>query len=278
MSPRLRGFLKAVSPEVVKGLYREARLVWRSFTRVFRNIARCQVRGHEIQILVSSEIEQERAETYLSKEPETLDWLESNLSEKDVLFDVGANIGLYSLYAAKVSPQCQIYAFEPAAHNYVRLCQNICINKARHIVPCNFPLADRETFAFLHVSSLEAGSALHSFGEPSIYGNGSGPVAMRQGALSTTLDALVLRHQVPQPTLLKIDVDGTEERILCGARSILESKTLRSVLVEVNLADCKEGESLADRMKGFGFTLAKRSDWLSELYGVRSQNYVFDRQ
>jgi FkbM family methyltransferase len=278
MSPRLRGLLKAVSPEVVKGLYRESRLVWRSFTRVFRNVARCQVRGHEIQILVSSEIEQERAETYLSKEPETLDWLESNLSEKDVLFDVGANIGLYSLYAAKISPQCQIYAFEPAAHNYVRLCQNICINKARHIVPCNFPLADREAFAFLHVSSLEAGSALHSFGEPSIYGNGSAPVAIRQGALSTTLDTLVLKHQIPQPTLLKIDVDGTEEHILGGAQSILENKALRSVLVEVNLTDCKEAESLAGKMKRFGFTLAKRSEWLSDLYGVRSQNYVFDRQ
>ncbi len=52
-----------------------------------------------------------RAETFPTKEPETLEWIES-FNEKSIFWDIGVNIGLYSIYAVKYN-NAQVYAFEP---------------------------------------------------------------------------------------------------------------------------------------------------------------------
>ncbi len=107
-------YIKNVTPGFMKALYRRSRHAVRTALRSFTKVLTVDVRGVMIRVGVSSELEQYRAETYSTKEPETLDWLEQNLKAKDTFFDVGANIGLYSLYAAKINPKCGIYAFEPA--------------------------------------------------------------------------------------------------------------------------------------------------------------------
>ena len=125
---------------------------------------RCEVRGLSITVGVSSETERYRADTYADKEPETLDWLDKNLRDGDVLYDIGANIGVYSLYAAKRRPNCRVYAFEPAGQNFARLLRNISINRLDNVIPCNTPLSDEQSFALFFVSDLEAGSAFHNLG------------------------------------------------------------------------------------------------------------------
>jgi len=98
----------------------------------------CQVRGLAILLDVESEIEVFRAETYASKEPETLEWIERFFRSEDVIYDIGANVGLYSLFAAKhLNSRCKVYAFEPEALNYAKLNINIYINGlSGTIVPC----------------------------------------------------------------------------------------------------------------------------------------------
>src|SRR5689334_3479633 len=66
--------------------------------------ANCLVRDLSIRVGVASDVEQYRVTSYSTKEPETLDWLDQSLNDSDVFFDVGANIGLYSMYAAKRQP------------------------------------------------------------------------------------------------------------------------------------------------------------------------------
>ena len=77
-----------------------------------------------------TEFEEHRFKTLFSKEPETISWIKELFKPNEILFDVGANIGVYSLYArALYNHKIRIYAFEPAYHNFKKLCQNILINK-----------------------------------------------------------------------------------------------------------------------------------------------------
>ena len=67
-----------------------------------------------------------RANTFSSKEPETLEWIDS-MQKKSILWDVGANVGTYSCYAAK-KMELQVFAFEPSVFNLSLLAQNIYMN------------------------------------------------------------------------------------------------------------------------------------------------------
>ena len=67
-----------------------------------------------------------RIDTFSSKDPETLDWIDL-FPDKTILWDIGANVGLYSIYAAKAR-NCQVIAFEPSVFNLELLARNIFIN------------------------------------------------------------------------------------------------------------------------------------------------------
>lgn len=273
----LRDFLKTITPDLMKAYYRNSKLVFRAGRRWFLRVADYNVNGISIKMRISSEVEQFRAETYGNKEPETIDWIDKNLKESDVFFDVGANIGLYSLYAAKRNPTCKVYSFEPESHNYASLCKNIALNSVTNVIPCNFPLSDCEAFDFFYVRELQPGSALHSFGRLSDFRESSDTTPLKQGALSTTLDALVGKYGVPQPTLLKIDVDGIEEKILDGAETVLKSKNLRTILVELSFKDSSGLTEREGKLALLGLKLVGKSDWISEMNGMTSQNYIFQR-
>jgi FkbM family methyltransferase len=272
------GTVSQLAPDFLKNAYSRSRLVLRSAALRFGSgVATCNVRHVAIRLGISSEIEQFRAATYATKEPETLDWLDKELKDGDVFFDVGANIGLYSLYAAKLRPRCAVFAFEPESQNFARLCNNVSINRAANIVPCGLALSDGESFDYLSVSSMAPGSALHSL--PASSESRKRPVAqaLRQGVLSTTLDALVKRHGLPSPALLKIDVDGVEDRILNGAGVLLRSAALRTMIVELNFRDAAEFAASTGAIGAFGFKLGRQSDWIWEQNGLKSRNCIFYR-
>jgi hypothetical protein len=86
-----------------------------------------------------------RAETLLTKEPETIAWLNYYTSKGGTFYDVGANIGVYSLYAAIKNPQLSVYAFEPVKNNFISLLNNKKLNKTNNFIvdPIN------ETMCFL---------------------------------------------------------------------------------------------------------------------------------
>ena len=92
----------------------------------------CEVNGHLIHIGVSSELEKYRADTYATKEPETIEWMDRLFKSDEVMWDIGANIGLYSLYAARAKG-LKVFAFEPESTNFARLNNNINLNQDLHI-------------------------------------------------------------------------------------------------------------------------------------------------
>jgi FkbM family methyltransferase len=252
-------------------------LAFRAVRRALCPVAHCKVHGLSIAIRISTPNEHHRANTYATKEPETIEWLRENLRDGDVFYDVGANIGLYSLYAAKLRPACRVFAFEPESHNFGSLCGNLLLNRVENVTPCFFPLSSHEDFAPFYVYDLQPGGALHSLGRPSPLRDG--PPLLTTGAIAVTIDVLVSHHELPAPNLLKLDVDGNEEKILDGAAAVLASGLLRSILVEVTGPDeCKPALSWAESKLGpYGYHLKERSAWSIELSGLRSANFIFVR-
>ncbi len=162
-----------------------------------------------------------------SKEPDTAVWLQA-VPHDAVFVDVGANIGAYSLMAARLHPQAKVLAIEPSAPTYASLCQNIWLNQLHdRIVPICTALSGTNGYSGFNYSSWQPGAALHGSGSKG-----------KHYQLSFRLDDLIRFIGFPQPTHLKIDVDGAEQFVLSGAPETL--KTIQSLMIEMeeNNARC----------------------------------------
>ena len=76
----------------------------------------------KLSLLCPNKITEFRARTFHEKEPETLEWIDS-IGKEETLWDIGANVGLYSMYAAQKG--LKVLAFEPSPANYHLLNSNI---------------------------------------------------------------------------------------------------------------------------------------------------------
>lgn len=130
-------------------------------------------------------------------------WI-SRPSPKDVLFDVGANIGLYAMMAAKYR-SVRVFAFEPDLMNERLLYENVLRNtleKSVTVLPITLDSVSR--LQDFHLKSLSYGDALHKLGNASRYlRNPSGFVAT---VAAFTLDDLISNLQIPSPSHLKMVV------------------------------------------------------------------------
>jgi len=200
-----------------------------------------------------------RAESFSTKEPETLEWIEE-YGGGGAFFDVGANVGLYSLYYAKLYPD-QVYSFEPSVFNLGLLAKNIYVNSMSdriNIVP--IPLSSKDQIAALRMGEPDEGGAMSTFGATFGQDGQTFDVKMMYRMPGLTLDTMLASGMISEsPSLIKIDVDGIEHLILSGAQSTLRAPTLRSVLVEV-CDDFRElASEVSQHLTDAGFNLeAKR--------------------
>jgi FkbM family methyltransferase len=199
----------------------------------------------------------QRVQTIREKEPWTLEWI-AGFREGDVLVDVGANVGMYTVWAA-MTRQARVIAFEPESQNYALLNRNIALNGiADRVTAYCMGLADRGGLSTLHMADLRAGASCHSVGEALDFRHEPMPVRFTQGCVAATLDDLVASGAVPMATHIKVDVDGFEPKVIAGARATLADARLKSLLVETNrnLADHLEMVAVIEAA-GFRFDPAQ---------------------
>src|SRR6185503_10333579 len=182
-----------------------------------------------------------RVDTLFEKEPITIQWI-AELAPGEVLVDVGANVGMYSLWAAKTRG-ARVYAFEPEAQNYALLNRNIALNRVGDQVKAYcLALSDRAGYSELHLSNLQIGGSCHSLGERVDFKHEPMTPAFSQGCIAARLDDLVHEGVVLTPSRIKIDVDGFEPQVIAGARRVLGDPRVRSLLIEIN-------QNVADHMQ-----------------------------
>lgn len=199
---------------------------------------------HTVKLCAPSIVCLSRARSFFDKEPETIRWI-AGMPEKAVLFDIGANIGTYTLWAG-ITRAARVYAFEPEAANFSTLNVNIRLNGlAERCIAYCAGIADRMSLDTLHVSRTDVGQSGHQVGHRL-------PGSVAQGIVTLTLDHLVYEAGLPCPSHLKIDVDGIEPAILRGGARLLEDERLNSVLIELAVTH-PEHRAIISRLQALGF-------------------------
>jgi FkbM family methyltransferase len=194
-----------------------------------------------------------RVQTLYQKEPVTIEWLRA-MPEGSVFADVGANVGMYTVFAALVRA-AQVVAFEPESRNYGVLNENLRLNNLQgRVTALCAALSDRSGIERLYLSEVGAGTSCHSLGEAVGFDLKPRDAAFVQGAVALRFDDLAL----PCPDYIKIDVDGFEHKVIRGMEKTLREGKVRSLLVELNpaLAEHREMRSFLETL-GFAWDAAQ---------------------
>ena len=255
--------------------------------------AEIDVRGRPMRFATTGSSSKKRLRTLFSKEPITLAWIDS-FGEGDTLFDIGANVGMYTVYAA-VMRNSPVYAFEPEALNYAELNKNIYLNDLHgQVLGYCVALSDVDKPDRLLLSDFGLGISYHDFEENSwtedkqfapdwhVTRENRRP----QGCLGHQLDTLIA-NGLPSPHHIKIDVDGLEHRVVGGMLETLRQPSLKTVLIEINFDNPKNLE-IVERMARLGwrysweqlrinravrFTVEKIKKYQAR--GIGGLNYIF---
>ncbi len=214
--------------------------------------------GVQLMFVVPNAMNRFRVDTFATKEPETLRWID-DIPEGSDFWDIGANVGLYTCYAGKAR-RCRVFAFEPSVFNLELLARNIFLNDLidrATIVP--LPLAARRAVSRMQLTSTQWGGALSTFGESFGFdGKPIRPVFEFSTIGLSMADACVLLD-IPQPDYIKMDVDGIEHLILSGGESVL--RKARGVLIEINEQFDEQVRTSSRILQAAGFRLRDKQRW-----------------
>ena len=186
-----------------------------------------------------------RAMTVLTKQPATIEWIDS-FQPGSVFWDIGASVGVFSVYAA-LATDTTIVAFEPAAVNYYLLSANCEANKLQDRVDCLLVGVGRQrSIARLEVSQFRPARSF------SFRGKRDQPYESRQAAVVLSIDELVEEYGVPCPNYIKIDAPGASEDIIAGATRTFRRPELRQIHLEVRDSS-KGGQRILEMLNQSGF-------------------------
>ena len=256
--------------------------VYVKLRETFKNI---KINKKIIKFYIPSNLVEWRVETIFDKEPETLQWIEGFKNhEKEIIFwDIGANIGLYSIYAACMHENIKIISFEPSVLNTNILARNISENNLNDKIIINqIPLTNKEnSFLEMRETFVEEGASLSTFGEKFNYEGKEFKSKINYKIFGTTINYFIENKILKIPNYIKIDVDGIEHLIIEKADKVLERPELKSILIEVN-ENFKEQEHLVKKiMEKFKFKLKekKQSENVANIQSLANTfNYIYIKQ
>jgi len=212
-----------------------------------------------------------RTEIAYESEKTTMEWIRDFIQPNDIVFDIGANVGSYSLLIGKKLNlgSGKVYSFEPDFQNFYSLNFNIINNNlVGRVIPIALPIDDKLNFNCFLLSSLESGSAEHVLNKKIDFLNLKNPHV--QGVVTLSLDDFIKLDDVPFPQHLKIDVDGSELNIIKGAKEFLNDKRLKTMIIEITPDD----PETVNIIMNCGFDIYKKEIVSEELM---AWNYFFVR-
>ncbi len=215
--------------------------------------------GVRLQSFSSSHMDAMLLDTRVSEgsDRELLDEQLQFLEPGDTFIDVGANIGLYSILAARrVGSTGKVLSFEPSPREFSRLLANLALNEAPGVTPFSLALGETPGFFDLHVAPTHTGlntlqiseAARHAFGGDRVH---------RVGVVRFD-DAVAPLLAGQRVKLLKIDVEGAEMDVLMGMQRSLAAGFVERIVVEITpkflSAFGRTKEELYRLMEGHGYS------------------------
>jgi FkbM family methyltransferase len=188
-------------------------------------------------------------------EKQLLSGVLASLRAGEVFMDVGSNLGLFSIFAAKaVGLEGTVVAFEPETAAYNRLVENVRLNGLQNVRIFKIALSDGPGKKKLALGDPEAATQSAHLAE------GDGPSEVVD---SSDYDSLATKHSFPIPRAVKMDIEGHEFAALNGMRATLSSPSCVALFCEVHPLDLPKGIKVQDvvaLVESFGFDSVRRED------------------
>lgn len=168
----------------------------------------------------------------LGNEERALKYFISILKSDDIIYDIGASIGLVTISSALISNKGNVLSFEPDIDTYKRLNENIEFNRLKNVQTFQFAISNTNQVCSLHTSGTDGFS-------PSLVVHKAYPDALKNEIEIKTeyLDNLIENRSFPIPDVIKIDIEGAELLCLLGAEKLMNGKFGRKpkhIFIEVH--------------------------------------------
>ena len=244
----------------------------------YKNI---RISNKKITFFTPNKLTETRVNDIFHSEIETINWIRKfNKKKKIIFWDIGANIGIYSIYAAIEHKNIEITSFEPSTNNLRVLSRNISINKLEKKIQINqLPLSNKKNqYLLMRETSFIQGGALNSYHEKTNFEGKKLLEINKYKILGTTINSILKNKISKCPNYVKIDVDGIEHLILSKADNLLQNKDLKSILIEINENYKRQLNSVLKIMKKNKFKLLSKEQ--SNLRNIplkfkNTYNYIF---
>lgn len=205
---------------------------------------------------------------FQTDEPEMLAWIDA-IPAGETLWDIGANIGLYTLYAAQ-RKDITVYAFEPNGLNFGIMIEHLMINQLDRYAKAFCVAFDEKThIGDLCCSDAEVGQAGNNLQQEGVMNRSMNDNSFMQSVPVFSMDDFCKIYNLPAPDHMKLDVDGLEDVILKGGTQTLSG--VKSLIIEIEGDDARQ-QMLLDLVLRTG--LKERN--ISAL-GGKGRNRVFAR-
>lgn len=244
-----------------------------------------EILNQKVNFFIPNNLVEWRVDTFFNKEPETLDWIDSFDNRKEIIFwDIGANIGLYSIYAALKYNNCKVISFEPSTSNLRTLSRNISINKLENKIRIfTNPLTNKsDKFLQMNEGNFVEGGALNVFGENYDFEGKKFSSSMNYYVLGKSINSIIENKILDIPSHIKIDVDGIEHLILEGGNKYLNHPHLLSLSVEINENFTEQYQRVLKIMNDYNFKFLHKKHNEEVAKSIESKynktfNYIFTR-
>lgn len=182
----------------------------------------------------------------------------------EVVFDIGASFGLFSLYVKQFNPKAKIFLFEPSKEVFKLTKQNL--SKLGNI------------FLFNCAVSNQNAKGLFKFDKN--YPEGSHLVKKGTEGVSTIeqirLDDFIKDHYISKISVLKIDTEGFELNVLQGGKNAL--KITDTIIIETELASSEKLIEILKLFFNFGFKLENLGDFNFDGIKIHSLDLIFTKK
>ena len=160
-----------------------------------------------------------------------------------VVFDVGANVGEYSLMLHQNFPHARLYSFEPQPDNYRKLASATA--NIPNISTFEMAVGQSSGMVKLYDRADKQGSTQATVIEgviPEVFGSTASVVEVP----ITSLDEFTGKHGIKEIDFLKLDIEGNELQALRGARQLIDTRSIRCIQFEFNEMNAFSGSFIRD--------------------------------
>jgi len=199
-------------------------LITRKYPRDQSFVKQVSINGYQLLVLANESLGRQILALHRFEKDDTK-FLKSVIKNDWVCFDIGANIGYYTLLLASLATKGKIYAFEPVPLSYALLKANLALNNFINVIANNIALGDKNgRVSFV----LSEDSGLAGFRDTK-----RKPVKEKITTSVWTLDSYVERLKISRIDFIKMDVEGGEKLVLQGAKNVLVKIKPRIMLIEL---------------------------------------------